>query len=68
MADVYSVVELNGNGTVRQVRLSTFNQEEALRVEDELTKEGANNRRYVTLSGEVDLPKPKPVAQKKKAS
>lgn len=64
MADVYSVVELNGNGTIRRVRLSTFNAEEAGRVEKELNQEGANNRRYTTLSGQVDLPKPKAAAKK----
>jgi len=67
MADVYSVVELNGNGTVRGIRLSTFNSEEAGRVERELNSQGANNRRFTILSGQVDLPKPKPAAQKKTA-
>jgi hypothetical protein len=66
MATVHSVVELNGNGTIRRVVQTTFNEEEAARVEQALKNEGANNRCYTTLSGQVDLPKVK-AAPKDKA-
>ena len=65
MATVYNVVELAGNGTIRGLSFSSFDREKAEALRDSLIRAGQHNRQYITLSCDVELPAPKPVAQKK---